>query len=168
MKAIVAVDKNWAIGNCGDLLCHLPGDLLYFKEKTRGKMVIMGRNTFESLPNSKPLTGRANTVLSRNPDFQAPCCVCRNDGEIKSELAKYDDENVYVIGGESIYRQYLSQCDTVYVTKILSEFCADTFFPNLDEDQEFKLVWESDLYEEKGIPYRFTEYRRVKGSEQEG
>jgi dihydrofolate reductase len=161
MKAIVAVDTNWAIGNCGQLLCHVPGDLKYFKEKTRGKVVLMGRATYESLPGKKPLPNRVNAVLSRNLEFDAPCCVCHSQEELMETLKGYHGEDVFVIGGESVYRQYLPYCDVVYVTKIQGCFHADTHFPNLDEDQDFQLVWSSGIYKEQGISYQFTEYQRV-------
>lgn len=167
MKAIVAVDKNWGIGNCGKLLCHLPGDLQYFKEKTKGKVVLMGRKTFESLPNKKPLPDRINTVLSLNPEFQAPCLVCHTNRALERALANYDRDDVFVIGGETIYRKLLPFCDTVFVTKIDSVFEADSYFPNLDEDPEYELIWTSKTRHEGGIAYKFTEYRRVKNENQE-
>ena len=162
MKAIVAVDKNWGIGNCGELLCKIPGDLLYFKEKTRDKVVVMGRSTFESLPGRKPLKDRVNAVLTRNENYVAPCSICCSDEELRMLLKDYDEEDIYTIGGESVFRQYLEDCDTIYVTKIEGDFEADTFFPNLDLDDRFRLFWVSDPYEERGLTYRFTEYRRKK------
>ncbi|MFA5637961.1 MAG: dihydrofolate reductase [Anaerovoracaceae bacterium] len=164
MKAIVAVDKNWGIGNCGELLCKIPGDLLYFKEKTKDKVVVMGRNTFESLPGGKPLKDRVNTVLTRRENYEAPCCICSCDEELRKLLREYDEDDIYIIGGESVYRQYLEDCDTIYVTKIEGDFEADTFFPNLDLDDRFELSRVSDPYEEKGLTYRFTEYRKKKGT----
>lgn len=167
MKAIVAVDKNWGIGNCGKLLCHLPGDLQYFKEKTKGKVVLMGRKTFESLPGKKPLPDRTNTVLSMDPEFQAPCLVCHTNHALEKELANHNMEDIFVIGGETIYRKLLPFCDTVFVTKIDAEFEADSHFPNLDEDPEYKLVWTSKARHEGGIAYKFTEYKKVKNETQE-
>ena len=160
MNAIVAVDRNWAIGFRGDLLCHSPGDLKYFKEKKKGKIVLMGRTTFESLPGRKPLSDRINIILSRNPAFHAPCLVCHTVNALDRELAHHAPDDVFVIGGASIYRKFLKFCDKVYVTKIDTVFEADCHFPNLDEDPDFELVWTSDEYEESGIKYRFTEYRR--------
>ncbi|MDX9888832.1 MAG: dihydrofolate reductase [Anaerovoracaceae bacterium] len=167
MKAIVAVDKNWAIGNCGKLLCNLPGDLQYFKEKTKGKVVLMGRKTFESLPGKKPLPDRINTVLSLDPSFQAPCLVCHTDKALKRELANYNMDDIFVIGGETIYRQLLPLCDTVFVTKIDAVFEADSHFPNLDQDPNYELVWTSKARNEGGIGYKFTEYKKVENENQE-
>lgn len=160
MNAIVAVDKNWAIGYRGELLCHIPGDMKYFKEKTKGRIVLMGRATFESLPGKKPLPDRINIILSRNPVFQAPCLVCHTTSALNMELLHHDSDDVFVIGGANIYQQFLKFCDKVYVTKIDTVFEADCHFPNLDEDPDFELVWTSEDYEEGGIGYRFTEYIR--------
>jgi dihydrofolate reductase len=160
MKEIVAVDKNWGIGKDGDLLIHLPGDMKFFREKTMGKVVVMGRSTLESLPNGKPLPGRKNIVLSRNPDFEAECPACRSEEQLLRELAEMPEEEVFVIGGAQIYRTLLPYCDTVYVTRIDSAFPADTHFTDLDQCDDWELVRESEPCAEKGVTYRFTEYKR--------
>jgi len=161
MKTIVAVDNNWGIGKEGCLLCHLPGDLKYFKEKTHGKVVVMGRTTFESLPGKKPLKDRVNIVLSRNSDFHPEGCIkCKSMGELFKVLEDYDMDDVLIIGGEDIYRQFLPYCNCHFVTKIEDSFEADKHFENLDQCDDWELVWESDLQEENGIKYRFREYRR--------
>ena len=104
MKSIVVVDKNWGIGKDGDLLVHLPGDLKYFKEKTLGKVVVMGRTTFESLPGKKPLPGRVNIVLSRDLEFHPEGCImCRSKEELFKELENYDDDDVMIMGGSYVY-----------------------------------------------------------------
>lgn len=169
MKLIVAVDKNWAIGRENRLLVHLPGDLKYFKERTLGKVVIMGRSTLESLPGGKPLPGRTNVVISRNPDYQKEGCIMAASIEEAVEKARQaaaaegkEDGEIMVMGGASIYKQMLPYCDTCYVTKIDAAFPADVYFPNLDQDPDFQLVWESPLQEEGGFSYRFTEYKGVK------
>ncbi|NLP30217.1 MAG: dihydrofolate reductase [Clostridiales bacterium] len=163
MKAIVVVDKNWGIGKDGKLLVHLPGDLKYFKEKTLGKVVVMGRTTLESLPGGEPLKDRINIVLSRKLCDQDGCTLLSSIDSLFEELENYDLDDVFVIGGESIYRELLDHCGTLYVTKICEEFEADKFFPNLDESDEWELVFESEPCTEKGITYKFTEYRRVCG-----
>ena len=159
MKLIVAADKNWAIGKDNDLLCHLPGDLKYFKEKTTGKTVVMGRKTLESLPGGKPLPNRTNIVLTRDKGFEKEGCVILNS--IEELLEKYQEEDLMVMGGAEIYTKLLPYCDTCYITEIDKEFEADKFIPNLQESSDFEKVWESDIQEEKGITYRFTEYKRV-------
>lgn len=160
MKAIVAVDRNWGIGKDGQLLVRLPGDMKYFKEKTIGKIVVMGRATLESLPGAKPLPERTNIVLSRNPDFSADCAVCSSQEHLLSELIGSKSEDIYVIGGAEIYKTLLPYCDTVYVTKIDGEFPADSYYENLDDNEEWELVFTGERREEKEIAYYFTEYRR--------
>lgn len=160
MKAIVAVDRNWAIGKDNSLLAHLPGDLKYFKEKTVGKTVAMGRQTLESFPGGKPLPDRTNIVLTTKEDYPATCEICCSTEELFQCLEGYDPEDVFIIGGEQVYREFLPYCDKVYVTKIHAVFPADKYFPNLDEDPEWQLVYESEPVTEKGLTYRFTEYAR--------
>ena len=160
MKAIVAADKNWGIGKDGELLIRLPGDMKFFKEKTMGNIVVMGRSTLESLPNGKPLAGRTNIVLSRNPDLIAECPICCSAAHLLHELAEMPQAETFVIGGAQIYKTLLPYCDTVYVTKIEEEFPADTHFQNLDESGDWVLVSEGEPCTEKGVTYRFTEYKR--------
>ena len=161
MKLILAADRNWAIGKDGDLLCHLPGDLKYFKEKTVGKTVIMGRGTLESLPGKKPLPKRENIVISGNPDYAVPgAVVLHSHEELFDYIRDNDSDEVMVMGGGRVYRELLPYCDTCYITRIYESFDADTWFVNLDEMPEFEIVWQSELQEENGIQYRFLEYRR--------
>ena len=161
MNGIVAVDRNWGIGRNNDLLVHLPGDLKYYKEKTYGKVIIVGQRTLESFPGSKPLPGRTNVVLSDDPAFvRDDCIVCRTKDEVLEKVAEYDPEDVFVCGGASIYRLFLEDCDAMYVTKIFEAFEADTFFPDLDE-LGWQVDWASEEQEENGIRYRFERY--VKG-----
>lgn len=162
MNAIVAVDSNWAIGKDNQLLVHLPGDLQYFKEKTSGKVVVMGRTTLGTLPSGKPLMNRTNLVLSGNPDFRPECPVFRTIEELLSYLSRFDQEDIFVIGGETVYHQLLPLCDRVYVTKIDRGFSADKFFPNLDKMEEWKVTGQEAPRCENGVTYRFTVYERVK------
>lgn len=161
MKAIVAVDNNWGIGKEGGLLVHLPGDLNYFKEKTLGKVVVMGRTTFESLPGKRPLKDRINIVLSRNPEFEPEGCIkCKSMGELFKTLESYDMEDVFIIGGADIYKQFIPYCSSHLVTKINAVFDADKYFENLDLRSDMVLVSESEAQNENGVEYRFTEYKR--------
>ncbi len=164
MNLIVAVDKNWAIGRENGLLVHLPGDLKYFKEKTRGKTVIMGRSTLESLPGGKPLPNRTNIVITRNQTYKKEGCIVVSSVEEAMEAAKTVAESaddIMVIGGASIYKQMLSMCSSCYITKIDAAFDADKYFPNLDENPGFALSWAGEIQRENDICYKFTEYRRV-------
>lgn len=159
MNAIVVVDENWSIGKDGRLLVHLPGDLKYFKKRTLGKTVVVGRKTLESFPGSKPLPGRQNIVLTTQMDY-APedCAVCHSKEELIDLID--DPESVFIAGGETIYRQFADQCTTFFVTKIYDKFDADRKFPNLDLNEQLQIVWESEVQEENGIRYQFIEYKR--------
>jgi len=162
MNAIVVVDKNWAIGKDGGLLVHLSGDLKYFKEKTWGKVTIQGRKTLESFPGGKPLPGRTNVILTRNTELKPEGCIVFNSKEdVIKYAADFPSEDVFVSGGADIYKQFLDDCDTFYVTKIYDEFEADRYFPNLDE-MGLEVTWSSEMQEEKGISYQFLKYSRVK------
>lgn len=160
MNMIVAVDENWAIGRENKLLVHLPGDLKYFKEKTLGKVVVMGRHTLESLPGGKPLPGRTNIVLSTNRELAPGCKVCHSEEEMDEVLAEYAESDIFIIGGEKVYRDMMERCDSFFITKILKGFEADRFFLNLDDASEFEQVWASSVQEENGIEYIFTEYKK--------
>ena len=163
MRLILAADEKWGIGKDGGLLCHLPEDLKYFKEKTLGKTVIMGRVTLESLPGGKGLPGRKNIVLSRDPDFVAVDAeAVSSEEELWSALTGIKQEDIMVIGGEQIYKALLPFCDICYVTKIYKDFDADRFFVNLDESEEFKGSAVSDVLtdEASGIKFQFYEYVR--------
>lgn len=160
MNTIVVVDENWNIGRDGGLLVHLPGDLKYFKERTYGKTVVIGRKTLESFPGGKPLPGRRNIVLTKQRDYKPEgCTVCRSKEELQ-QLLGGDREDVFISGGEMVYRQFLEDCSTFYVTKIYDTYPADRTFPNLDERNDLEITWQSEMQEEKGIKYRFFIYER--------
>jgi Dihydrofolate reductase len=161
MNLILAADENWAIGYGGDLLCHIPGDLKFFKEKTLDKTVVMGRATLESLPGHKGLPKRNNIVITGKADFEAPGIVAvHSEEELMKELAKYDDKDVFIMGGEQVYKEFLHLCDTCYITKIYDKFKADRYFVDLDKDDDFQVTWQSEVMEENGIKYRFMKYER--------
>lgn len=161
MKLILAADENWAIGKGGDLLCHLSGDLKYFKERTIGKTVVMGRKTLESLPGAKPLPKRQNIVLTSNEDYKVEGAeIVHSEQELENLIKILDADDVMIIGGGKVYRDFLAKCDTCYITKIYKKFDADTYFVNLDEDPDFEVVWKSDMQTENDINYQFFEYRR--------
>lgn len=158
MNAIVVVDENWNIGKDGKLLVHLPGDLGYFKEKTTNKTVVIGRKTLDSFPGGKPLPGRENIVLTRNTACDYPgCIVCHSKEELEDHI---EGKETYIAGGAEIYRQFLGECDTFYVTKIFAAFQADSSFPNLDEMADLEIVWKSDIKQENNTKYQFYKYIR--------
>ncbi len=164
MNIIVAADHNWAIGKNNQLLVKIPADMKFFRETTTGKVVVMGRKTLESFPNGLPLKNRRNIVLTANPSYQVKdAIVVHSKAELDLELAKYNSDDIYVIGGASIYKLLLDECDTAHVTKIHYTYEADTYFPNLDEDPAWELVADSEEQTYFDLEYYFLKYRR-KGS----
>ena len=161
MNLIAAVDKNWAIGSQNKLLTSIPEDMKFFRQTTTGKVVVMGRKTLESFPGKKPLKNRTNIVLTKNPSYQAEgAIVVHNEDELRKELKKYDSEDIFVIGGESIYRQLLDECDKAYITKIEYAYTADAYFPNLDEKEEWKITAESEEHTCFDLEYFFLTYEK--------
>lgn len=138
ISIIVAVSDNGVIGKNNDLIWHLPADLKYFKETTKGHAVIMGRKNYESIPDRfRPLPGRTNIIISRNKKYNAPGCVLVGSIEEAIEKAKIiGEKEAFIIGGGEIYRQSLKNTDKIYLTRVHSNFEGDTFFEDLD-----KSVW---------------------------
>lgn len=162
MNLIVAVDKNWAIGKENKLLVSIPQDMKFFRETTIGKVVVMGRKTLESFPGGQPLKQRTNIVLTRDKNFKVKDAIVVHDiDELLEELRNYNDEDVYVIGGESIYRQMLPYCTLAHVTKINHAYEADTYFPNLDEKDEWVVTGVSDEQTYFNLEYEFVRYERM-------
>ena len=163
MKCIVAVDSNWAIGYKNNLLVSIPADMRFFKNETIGKIVVMGKNTLESFPGGKPLANRTNIVVALEKDYKVPgATVVNSIEEALEEVKKYDTNDVYIIGGASIYKQFLQYCDIAHVTKIDYAYQADTYFPNLDENDEWELVGDSEEQTYYDLEYRFLKYERKK------
>lgn len=161
MNLIVNADKNWGIGKNNELLVQIPNDMKMFRSTTIGNVVVMGRKTLESFPNGKPLPKRTNIVLTKNKNYAAKgAIVVHSKEELLEELKKYPEEDIFVIGGESIYRMLLPYCTTAYVTRTDYAYDADTYFPNLDELPEWKLVEESGEETYFDIEYRFTKYEK--------
>lgn len=162
MNIIVAVDKNWAIGKNNKLLVSIPQDMKFFRETTTGKVVVMGRKTLESFPGGQPLKKRVNIVLTSDKNYHVNGAdIVHSIDALLEELKKYPAEDIYVIGGESIYRQLLPYCDKAYVTKIEHAYDADTFFPNLDEDPHWRMTKTSDEQTYFDLEYEFTIYERL-------
>lgn len=162
MNAIVAVDSNWAIGNKGALLVSIPADHKMFRSETLGKVVVYGRKTLETFPLAQPLDRRTNIVLSTRPDFTVKnAIVVHSIEELLEELKIYNSDDIYVIGGDSVYRQLLPYCDTVHVTKIDYAYQADAFFPDLDEDPAWEITADSDEQTYFDLTYQFLRYERI-------
>lgn len=162
MNVIVAVDRNWAIGRGNQLLCHIPADMKFFRETTSGHIVVMGRKTLESFPGGRPLKNRINVVITKSFSYEKEgAVIVHSVPEALEYLEQFDTKEVFVIGGESIYRQMLPYCDTAYVTCIDEAFPADTWFPNLEEDEAWTCAEESEVQEHEGLAFRFRKYVRV-------
>ena len=158
IKAIVHADKEWGIGKGNDMMFSLPKDMKFFRETTSGHTVVMGGNTLRSFPNQKPLKNRVNIVLSRG-QVRDDCVIVRSYDELKNELKKRKNEEIYVIGGGEVYKELLPYCDEALVTKVDAVGGAEVFFPNLDENPDFICVHESEPIEDNGNVIRFTTYQ---------
>lgn len=157
MNLIVAVDRNWGIGKDGKLLYSLPEDMRFFRETTSGKVVVMGRGTLESMPGGRPLKNRTNIVLSASAQGEGFFAV-RSIAELLAQVNQYPPEDVFVIGGESLYRSLLNYCSAAYVTKVDAAADADRFFPNLDRMDNWAQTSASEPREHEGIFFRFCKY----------
>lgn len=162
MNLIVAVDNNWGIGKNGSLLVQIPRDQKMFREMTLGKVVVMGRKTLESLPQKQPLASRTNIILTKDKKYQVKgAIIVHSLEELLAELDKYDTDDIYVAGGESVYEQLLPYCNVAHVTKIDYEYDADAHCPNLDKSPEWKITADSDELTYFDIAYEFIKYERV-------
>lgn len=167
MNLIACVDSNWGIGKDGDLLVHIPEDMKYFKKNTIDKIVICGRKTYESFP-IKPLPNRTHLVLTHDINFAngISSVIPIKDFDLLKKILNclYNLDDVYIIGGESIYKEMINWEDTslALITKVYHEYDADTFFPNLDEDPNWKIVDKGELHEYNGIKYNFNLYQKVR------
>ena len=159
MELIAAVYDDWGIGRDGTQPIALSADRKFFRETTRGCMVIVGRRTVEDFPGRKPLPGRVNVVLSRRGE-QIPGFTLCESPEKAVELAG-QSQRAFVIGGGSVYRQMLPYCDTAYITKVHAHPESDTFFPNLDQDPDWFLTQTLQSGEENGIRYEMLLYQRA-------
>ena len=160
LSLIAAVARNRVIGKDNQLLWHLPEDMKHFREVTRGKPVIMGRKTWESLPEKfRPLPGRHNIVVSRNLDYKAPGATLVSSLEDAIHLTRSDDET-FVIGGETLYRQALAQAHRLYLTEIDQNYEGDAFFPEVSPKNWIE-VSRQNGNESGELRYSFVEYRRA-------
>lgn len=159
MNLIVAADNNWGIGKDNSLLVHIPEDMKFFREMTTEKVVVMGRKTLESFPFRRPLKNRTNIVLTSDTNYKVDgAIVVHSVEQLLALLKNYNSEDVFIIGGASIYKQMLNYCSTAYVTKIKETYEADTYFPNLEELDNWDLQKCSEEKEYDGIKYQFVKY----------
>jgi len=160
MKFIAAVDKNWAIGNKGRLLIRISEDQRNFRQTTMGHVVVLGRKTLEEFPGGRPLKGRANIILSRKPEYAVEdAVVVHSMDELFTELAKYDTDDIFVIGGQTIYDELIPYCDEAVITKIDREFEADAFISNLDKLDNWNVTDERPGEDVSEVNFTFVTYK---------
>lgn len=161
ISLIAAVDKNWAIGYKNKLLISIPDDMKFFMQTTTGGICIMGRGTLESLPAGMPLKNRVNIVLTHDNKCEvSDAVIVHSVEEALEQLSKYEGD-VYIIGGESIYKQFLPYTDVAYITYIDYKYQADRYFPNLDEDTEWKMTEESEEQTYFNVEYYYRKYEKI-------
>lgn len=163
MKLIAVVDSNWAIGNRGQQLVNIPQDQKMFRDRTLGKVIVMGRKTLESLPGGQPLYGRTNVVLTKDIRFQAKGAkICHSVDEVLKLLEHIPQDDIYIIGGQTIYEQFLPYCEEAFVTWIDYEYHADTYFPNLDKSENWEMTEESDEQTYFNLCYTYRTYKKCR------
>ena len=161
MRAIVVVDRNWGIGKKNDLLFRLPADMKHFREVTAGKTVVMGSNTLLSFPEGKPLKNRTNIVLWPGGEKREDCVVVGSLEELFTEVKKYPQEDVFLVGGAMMYRTLLPYCDEAIVTKADADGGAEVFFENLDKLENWSLSEAGEAIETNGYTIRFCRYKNA-------
>lgn len=154
MNFIVAVDNNYAIGRNGGLIYSLPSDLKYFKQQTTGKVVVMGDRTYLSLP-KHPLPNRINIVLTQMDYELEGAITCHNLTELGETLKNYNSNDVFVIGGGSVYNLLMPYCKYAYITKIDANEPADVYINNVEKQKNWKLVKQSELFTENNLNFKF-------------
>ncbi|WP_353095325.1 dihydrofolate reductase [Tissierella praeacuta] len=167
MILIFAVDNNWNIGYDGGLLYKISEDLKRFRRLTEGNIIIMGRKTFESLPDKKPLPNRINIVITRDKEYKVEGAIVINSiEELYPLLEKLNPNNEmenFIIGGGEIARETISYCNKAYITKIFKSFeKADTFITNLDMLNDWNIVKESEVYKQEDLEYKYVDYIKDK------
>ena len=163
MKLIASADRNWAIGNKGELLVSIPADLRNFKRLTTGKTVVLGRKTLDTFPSGRPLKERRNIILTRDMTYTIHDAeVVHSVEELMKLLGDTETDDIFVIGGASVYSQLLPYCDEAYITKIDYAYEADSFLPNLDKDEEWECIEESEEQTCYDLIYTFCTYKKKK------
>ncbi len=160
MKAILHADSKWGIGKKNDLMFSLPADMKFFRETTKGKTVVMGLNTLLSFPNGKPLKNRRNIVLCPD-EVNEDVIVVHSLEELLGEVKKYPADEVFVVGGASVYTLLFPYCTEILVTKVEADGGAEVFVPNLDESPDYRLAYASEPIEDNGYTIRFCTYENL-------
>lgn len=161
MKLIVAVDKNWGIGHKGKLLVRIPSDLKRFRKLTLGKVVVLGRKTLETFPQKQPLDNRVNIILTGDKDYKVKNAVVVNSiDELNNELKKYNSDDIFIIGGQSVYEQMLDYCDEAFVTYLDYAYDSDVYFPNLDQNEKWQLMETGEEQTFFDVIFRYKRYEK--------
>lgn len=161
MNLIAAVDKNWGIGYRGRLLVKIPLDQQWFQNTTKGRIIVAGRKTLETFPNGMPLPARKNIILTENENFQIKGAqITHSVQETLELLNNYKSEDIYIVGGESIYKQFLPYCNVAYITRIDYVYEADAYFPNLEAMPEWRLTADSEEQTYFNLEYTFQKFER--------
>lgn len=163
MNFIVAVDLDYGIAKNGSLLARLPGDLRFFKQKTLGNVVVMGRKTLESLPGQKPLAERENLVLTKDKNYHCPgATVLHSREEVLKWIKDHNisQEKVFISGGAEIYQLFMPDCCTGYVTEIKHHLAADRFIEKINQSSQWIETGRSQMQQENGYGYEWVTYQR--------
>ena len=162
MNLMVTADENWGIGKGSQVSIRIPREQKLFMEETAGKIIVMGRKTFQTVYQGLAVQGRTNIILSENKSLQIKgATVVHSVAELLEEVAQYPTEDVYVVGGESIYRQLLPYCTVAHVTKLDHAYAADKYMENLDKASQWKLTADSEEQTYFDIAYEFRRYEKV-------
>lgn len=165
MILIFAVDKSWDIGFAGGMLAEIRQDLKRFRELTEGNIIIMGRRTLEAIPGNRPLPNRINILITKSHKFHNKGFYIIDDinkiHQLVKDLNPKGEKKVFVTGGESVVRQLIPYCRKAYITKILKDYPdADTSIPNLDMDKDWEKIYESEVYYQDDLPFKYVNYTR--------
>lgn len=158
MDLVVNVSENWGIGKGGDQLVYISADLKRFRQLTTGKAVILGRKTLSTFPGGRPLKNRTNLILSGSVKAVEGAEVFPDLSSLLNRLKDCDLQQVSVIGGASVYGLLLPYCEKAYITKTYGDYEADTFFPNLDEMDNWQIVNTGEMLEEDGVKFQYIDY----------
>ncbi len=162
MQLIVSVDDKWGIGRDGKLLFRIREDMRRFRRMTLGKTVLLGRKTLETFPDGKPLADRSNIIISRSPAFIVEgALVCRSPAEVFKAVSGLDPAEVMLIGGESVYRQFLRYCRLAHVTRVEGDFGADSHLPDLDHLEGWHLADPGEPMTDGVYNYRWVTYENT-------
>jgi dihydrofolate reductase len=170
MRIIAAVDRNWGLGYENELQFRISADLKRFRQLTTGGIIIYGRKTLQTFPGGKPLKNRINLILSTEIPDMENAVICRNQKEAFSTIRKYFEQGyfsdqIYIIGGASVYEQFLPYCRQAMITYIHDHKAADCYFPDLDKSESWILTEKTDIQKENDLRFEYRVYTNIKPEE---